>query len=230
MIVYLCFWCCGTQYFILLFFLLVIVLLNVCCMFFCFFVFCFGLYISTISKLNHTGKSVVLYIIDMSVCLLPIGVAIYTMYQTRLLSDIYGIRKETRYQTLSVFVYLLLYIISFTLFQILPFNSDNGIISRIQWLLFIIFTQTLAFVITFLTSTYPIYLFRKYNYTTKRIKHKRKKERKAAKSDPKSDKNANRVTLQRFIQTEAGFKLFMQHLASEFSTGLLFFFVWKTNA
>ena len=139
----------------------------------------------------------------------------YVMYKKRFSASINTHRigeEEARYQALFVFVYQLFYIMSIVSFEFLP--GDPLQLVQIKWFIFILFTQVLCFALTFLTTKYPIYLFRKYNYAqTSGIHHvdKIKTKRKTSLSDANindsdhTKMSGNEMTLQRFIRTQQGF-------------------------
>ena len=172
----------------------------------------------------------------MSVCVIT---GIIIRYRTRFLVDIYHIREEIGYEILFVFLAL---IVMFTavLLNYIHNNDESNNLSQILHTINIACSYLLLVGITLLTTFFPIAQHFKQ-------KQKHKTQRKTSGSFNKiglpklasvsvggssggggggksnsmpMSKYKKAPTLEQFIEKEEGFKLFMSHLATEFSTGL----------
>ena len=181
-----------------------------------------------------------------------IFVGFYIRLQTRLLSDIYKIRQQIKYEMFLLVFFVLATIADCLLvysnwFSFLKFINLSDFYTIIGNLIYVACSQIFVTGLTYFTIVYPIRLFvkdlndsrrgrmhsininnsngrRSISLTLSRTtNHKHNKHNK---HNSKNDKNETshgsdklKYDLTQFISTEAGFFLFMQFLASEFSTG-----------
>lgn len=143
----------------------------------------------------------------------------YIFYQTRFLSDVYGIRKEIRFQTLIILIYVIIGII---LFGMEPNKGNNSEMKQICVIISIISSLILLSLITTSTLLYPLRLYKNYKLERSKINNNRiinRKQTQIDKNTSNTKKEFKIYSLEEIIANETGFRLFMQHLAAEFSTG-----------
>ena len=163
-------------------------------------------------------------------------------HKTRYLSDIYGIRDEITFQTIIILLYLII-VIFLAIAKNVPFQLKWQLFDHDQvaiiYAISIISSLILLFCIKQSSIDYPMKRYNKEcvpkSHLSKRTRNKKELHLKGKKQGKKglqqsgnqlqdASRNARSFSklysLESIIANETGFRLFMQHLASEFSTGL----------